>query len=185
VDVLIRVPAKGSVEGDAIAIPVEIKLSSNPDARKGLLAQLVDRYMSELGTSHGVFVIVWMIAPRLAKAHRPVWKSISACTAELTDQARGVLSTTKGTAVVAVVIVDASLTTVSEVKRKKEAGAADVRAKPGRGKPRAKKSSQPGGKRAGSGSTRGANKKGIPNTSPRTESTRRRKPSARKGKRAN
>ena len=109
VDVLARVPAAGSTEGDAIAIPVEVKLSNTPEARSGLRAQLVDRYMSELGTSHGAFVVVWMHAPNLAPAHRPIWSSFSAAAEELNEQARQVSESTKGAATVAALVVDATL----------------------------------------------------------------------------
>ena len=82
VDVLTRVAASGSIAGDAIVIPVEVKLSSNAEARTGLRDQLVGRYMSELGTSHGVFVVVWMDAPKVAANHRPIWPNRSAAEAE-------------------------------------------------------------------------------------------------------
>jgi hypothetical protein len=87
VDILARVPAPGSVSGDAIAVPIEVKISSNPDSRSALRVQLVDRYMSELATSFGIFAVVWMNATNLPKTHKPVWKNIAAATRDLEEQA--------------------------------------------------------------------------------------------------
>jgi hypothetical protein len=116
VDVLVRVPAIGSVEGDAIVIPIEVKLSSNAEARTAIQEQLVGRYMSELGSSHGAFVVVWMDAPKLGKAYRPVWESMSAAEADLRNQAQSVFDSTTGAATVAVLVVDATLRTLSRPK---------------------------------------------------------------------
>jgi hypothetical protein len=70
VDVLYRVPAAGIENGEAIAVPIEVKLSHNVEARTGLRDQLVGRYMSELGTNLGVFVVAWMGTP---PGYRPLW----------------------------------------------------------------------------------------------------------------
>ena len=53
VDVLVRVSASGTSGGDPIAIPIEVKRSDNGEARTGLREQLLNRYMSELGTTWG------------------------------------------------------------------------------------------------------------------------------------
>jgi hypothetical protein len=108
VDVLARVPAIGSVQGDPIAVPVEVKLSGNPEARTGLRNQLGQRYMGELGTTVGVFVVVWMDAPKLTKSHRPKWKSRTAAVAELREQAKAFTADSGGTMTIEPVVIDAS-----------------------------------------------------------------------------
>jgi hypothetical protein len=129
VDVLVRVPAIGSIEGDAIVIPIEVKLSSNAEARTGIQEQLVGRYMSELGSSHGAFVVVWMDAPKLAKTYRPIWESRSAAEADLQEQAQSVLDATKGAATITALIVDATLATIPGAKSKARKAARATKSK--------------------------------------------------------
>ena len=72
--------------------------------------QLVDRYMTQLGTSHGVFAVVWMGVPNLADLmphHRPQWPDIEAARAELDAQAEA--ARTDDAAVVRAIVIDASL----------------------------------------------------------------------------
>ena len=90
VDVLVQVPARGTACGDAIRIPIEVKLSCNDGAKTGIEAQLADRYMPQLGASHGVYVVVWMSLPEpqeLQKHHRPKWATIEAAERYLGQQA--------------------------------------------------------------------------------------------------
>ena len=91
VDVLVQVPGPGTVSGDKIRVPMEVKLSSNDEAKTGMQDQLVDRYMSQLGATHGVHVVVWMTTPnpgRLQRHHRPKWDCIETARRELDEEAR-------------------------------------------------------------------------------------------------
>ena len=110
VDILVQVPGRGTTTGDAIRVPIEVKLSFNGEAKTGMQRQLVDRYMSELGATHGVYVVVWMTTPepgRLERRHRPKWNGIEAARQALNDEA-GRLSEA-GRAQVRAVVVDGSL----------------------------------------------------------------------------
>ena len=109
-DVLVQVPGCGTVSGDAIRIPIEVKLSFNNEAKTGMRAQLADRYMPQLGASHGVYVVVWMTSPGAEVRdanHRPKWPSLESARGELREEARK-LSSELGIRVRAVVI-DGSL----------------------------------------------------------------------------
>ena len=87
VDVLVQVPGRGTVSGgDTIRVPIEVKLSPNDEAKTGMQAQLVDRYMPQLGATHGVYVVVWMTTPNPG-CLRPKWDCIEAARRELTEQA--------------------------------------------------------------------------------------------------
>ena len=92
VDVLVRVPVRGTTSGDAIQVPMEVKLSSNRQAKTGMQDQLVDRYMRQLGATHGVHVVVWMNTPdpeRLRPCHRPKkWSCIEEARRDLEEEAR-------------------------------------------------------------------------------------------------
>ena len=89
VDVLVRVPGPGTVAGDAIRVPMEVKLSSNDEAKTGMQDQLVDRYMPQLGATHGVHVVVWMTTPNPERRHhRPKWDCIETARRELDEEAR-------------------------------------------------------------------------------------------------
>ena len=88
-DILVQVPACGTVSGDAIRVPIEVKLSGNNEARTAVRAQLGERYMPQLGASHGVYVVVWMSSPRpqeLREHHRPKWPSIEVARADLQQE---------------------------------------------------------------------------------------------------
>ena len=87
VDILARVKAQGLVSGDAITVPIEVKISSNSKSRSALGEQLVDRYMAELATSFGIFAVVWMNATNLSRTHKPVWKNIATAKRDLEAQA--------------------------------------------------------------------------------------------------
>ena len=76
-DVLCRVPAAAAAKGTPISIPIEVKLSLNPEARTGLREQLAGRYMPQTAATGGVFVLVWFDAPGLAPRHRPIWPTIA------------------------------------------------------------------------------------------------------------
>gem|GEM_PF-2166137 len=60
VDILVQVPADGTAKGQALTIPIEVKFSDNDEAVSCFKDQLVDRYMNELGTRLGVFVVLWL-----------------------------------------------------------------------------------------------------------------------------
>jgi hypothetical protein len=113
-DVLVRIPAIGSTSLDPIAIPLEVKLSCNPEARTGLQDQLVNRYMSQLGTDVGAFIVAWMTAPNMSGRYRPHWETISDARVDLQQQARRA-ATDRHVAVEAIV-VEASLRRVMRRK---------------------------------------------------------------------
>ncbi len=110
VDILVQTPARATVSGDAIRVPVEVKLSGNDDARTAVRTQLAERYMPQLGASHGVYVVVWMSLPRpdeLQKRHRPKWTSIERARDGLREEAER-LSKERGIHV-RTIVVDGSL----------------------------------------------------------------------------
>ena len=91
VDVLVQALGRGTVSGDAIRVPIEVKLSSNDEAKTGMQEQLVGRYMPQLDATHGVYVVVWMTTPNpgcLRPGHRPKWDCIETARRELNEQAR-------------------------------------------------------------------------------------------------
>ena len=110
VDILVQVPGRGTVSGDAVRVPIEVKLSFNDEAKTGIRTQLADRYMLQLGASHGVYVVVWMSLPQpeqLREHHRPKWSSIAAARDGLRQEAES-LWQEKGIHV-RTVVVDGSL----------------------------------------------------------------------------
>jgi hypothetical protein len=110
VDALVSIPAVGTSIGDPIVLPIEVKRSGNREARTGLRDQLVNRYMSELGTSYGLFVVVWLDAQELPKEHRAVWSTLEDAKADLREQAKHVADETGGAVQVTTIVIDASLT---------------------------------------------------------------------------
>jgi hypothetical protein len=109
-DVLVQVPAQGSGSGTRIRIPLEVKLSCNDQVKTAMKEQLVDRYIRQLGTTHGLYVVAWMSVPDtklLSETHRPKWSSIDDARAELDTQASE-LSESEGV-VVRVIVLDAAL----------------------------------------------------------------------------
>jgi hypothetical protein len=109
-DVLVQVSAQGTTEAQSIRMPIEVKLSCNDDVKTAMKDQLVDRYMPQLGTSYGVYVVVWMDVPdraRLRPNHRPRWPDIDTAKAELEAQADS-LEQEEG-AMVTTILIDASL----------------------------------------------------------------------------
>jgi hypothetical protein len=126
VDVIVQIPATGSKTDEAIVVPVEVKLSRNKEAKTGLREQLVDRYIRQLGTNIGVFVVAWMQAPGLAKKDRPIWPSITAARKTLEKQAEKVNADTEGALTVKTVVLDATLAKSVQVasrrKRRVESG---------------------------------------------------------------
>jgi hypothetical protein len=125
VDVLTRIPASGSLSSDAIAIPIEVKRSSNPEGRTALRSQLVNRYMREIGTNFGVFVIAWMQAHQLVAKYKPIWKDIHSAKTELERQANELQISSSHT--VGVLVLDVSLPRRVSRKRKKPAVAKRAR----------------------------------------------------------
>lgn len=109
VDVLLRVPPVGTADGDPIALPLEVKRSDNREAKTGLGEQLVDRYMRELGTNVGAFIVVWLDAPGIPPSSKPVWESLPKAIEYLTQQAKELEAESGGATRVGVIVVDASL----------------------------------------------------------------------------
>jgi hypothetical protein len=107
VDVLCRIPATASAERDSIAIPVEVKLAHNPEVREGMRVQLAARYMKELGTDSGAYVVIWMNSPNLGRGYKPLWRTTAEAKSALGEQAEALK--TEGLDV-RVVLIDASLT---------------------------------------------------------------------------
>lgn len=110
VDILVQVPGRGTVSGDPIRVPIEVKLSFNDEAQTAIGAQLAERYIPQLCASHGVYVVVWMNLPRpeeLQAHRRPKWQSIESAREELRKEAER-LSRERGICVRAIV-VDGSL----------------------------------------------------------------------------
>lgn len=137
VDVLYRVPAVGAANGDAIVIPIEVKLSHNSEARTGLRDQLVDRYMSELGTEVGVYVVAWVGTDKKA-AYRSLWPSIDSAKAQLPSLVQAAVGS-RPTTDVRAVVVDATLSRIAnfdQMESKAAAGAKNrvARKKTARGK---------------------------------------------------
>lgn len=89
-DVLVDVPARGTITGAPIQVPIEVKLSSNDEVKTAMRAQLVERYVDELHASDGVYVVVWMDIPErseLKRTHRPKWPDLATARTELDEQA--------------------------------------------------------------------------------------------------
>lgn len=140
VDVFCSVPPVGTVSVDPIVVPIEVKLSHNPEARSGLQDQLVARYMAELGTTLGVFVVVWMGS---GQGYKPLWPSIEEVKIDLTQRAAELMASTGGD--IRVVVVDASLPMSGKPvrgSRKKAHGKKQKAAKTGPSTKRSKKSSK-------------------------------------------
>ncbi len=109
VDVLCEVPAVGSDSGEPIRIPIEVKLAHNPEARTGLRDQLAERYMREVGTGLGVYVVVWMGTGNAAARYRPLWKSPKDALEDLEDLARAVMAASPEPMDIRCTVIDASL----------------------------------------------------------------------------
>ena len=107
VDVLCRIPAAASAERDSIAIPIEVKLAHNPEAPLGMGTQLASRYMKELGTDSGIYVVIWMAAPKVGKGYAAFWRTIGEAESELRKQAEALRRAGMD---VRVIVIDASLT---------------------------------------------------------------------------
>ena len=110
VDILVTVPGRGTVSGAAIRVPIEVKLSSNKAAKTSMQDQLVDRYMRQLGATHGVYIVVWMSVPDLKSlqaSHQPQWSSLMAAREELLEEAQRL--STNAEICVRLVVVDGSL----------------------------------------------------------------------------
>ena len=110
IDILAQVASCGTVSGDAIRVPIEVKLSANDQAKTGIQQQLVDRYMRQPGVSHGVYVVVWMNLAQpesLQTQHRPRWQSIESARRDLRAEAERV--SREGGICVRAVVVDGSL----------------------------------------------------------------------------
>lgn len=109
VDVLCEVPAVGSDSGEPIRIPIEVKLAHNPEARTGLRDQLAERYMREIGTGLGVYVVVWMGTGNAAARYRPLWMSPQDALRDLEDSARAVMAASPEPKDIRCIVIDASL----------------------------------------------------------------------------
>jgi hypothetical protein len=94
---------------EAISVPIEVKRSCNPEARSALPDQLFGRYMTQLGTNVGLYVVVWLSAPRLPRSARPIWPTMQSASQALEQQSADVSQATAGTSAVSLFILDASL----------------------------------------------------------------------------
>jgi hypothetical protein len=112
-DVLCHVPAAAAMTDVPIAIPLEVKLSFNPQARSGLQDQLAGRYIPQTAATGGVFVLVWMDAPRLSAANRPLWPTLADAQQDLNRLAADENSKVGATSDVRVAFIDASLPTAT------------------------------------------------------------------------
>jgi hypothetical protein len=119
-DVLCRVPASGTVTDAPIAVPLEVKLSFNPQARSGLQDQLAGRYIPQVAATGGVFVLVWMDAPRLSAAYRPLWPGLADARQDLGRLAEEENAKAGGTTEVRVAFIDASLPAAGSPARSRE-----------------------------------------------------------------
>jgi hypothetical protein len=119
-DVLCRIPAGATATDTPIAVPLEVKLSFNPQARSGLQDQLVGRYIPQVAATGGVFVLVWTDAARLSPSHRPLWKTLAAAQQDLNAVAADAKANTPGSTDVRVAFVDASLPTVPTTRSKRQ-----------------------------------------------------------------
>lgn len=106
-DVLVDIPGLGTVGSDPIRLPIEVKLSHNQDAKSAMETQLVGRYVSELGTNCGVYVVVWMGEP--GGTRRPRWKSIDEAKADLARQALDLMNSSEDYLHLRTVVIDGSL----------------------------------------------------------------------------
>ena len=74
------------------------------------LAAAANRYMRQLGASHGVYVVVWMDLPRreeLLSHHRPKWPFLDGAREDLQREASRLLG--ERGMLVRTIVVDASL----------------------------------------------------------------------------
>ncbi len=106
-DVVVNIPGSGTAGSDPICVPIEVKLSHNSDAKTAMENQLVGRYMSELGTNCGVYVVVWMDEP--GGTRKPRWKSIDDAKVDLARQARDLMNSSKDHLHLLAVVIDGSL----------------------------------------------------------------------------
>lgn len=109
-DVLVQVSAQGSGSGTRVRIPLEVKLSCNDQVKTAMKDQLVNRYIPQLGATHGLYVVAWMSVPdidTLRDGHRPKWSSLDAARAALEAQASD-LCESEGV-VVRAIVLDAAL----------------------------------------------------------------------------
>jgi hypothetical protein len=65
--------------------------------------------MSELGTSFGVFVVLWFDAPNLPQKYKPKWQTLEHARAELKELKTKIDGETDNAIQIAMVVVDASL----------------------------------------------------------------------------
>lgn len=106
-DVLVDVPRAGAVGRAPIAVPVEVKLSHNQEAKTAMKTQLVERYMDELGTSCGCYVVVWMDEP--GGSRKPRWGSMDQARAILSKQAADLDGGSDGERHLRAIVIDGSL----------------------------------------------------------------------------
>ncbi len=110
-DVLVQASARGTSSGSGIRVPIEVKLSCNRQVKSGMKDQLFDRYIPQLGATHGLYVVIWMSIPdpeKLKSNHRPKWSTLEIARLELDEQANELSSRDQGFRVRALVL-DAAL----------------------------------------------------------------------------
>jgi hypothetical protein len=109
VDVFLRPTSTKSDQAFESCVPIEVKRSCNEQAKTSLISQLANRYLKELRVVSGVYVVVWLEAPKLASHHRPVWKTRRDAELDLEQQAATWKRSSSGTQRVATIVLDASL----------------------------------------------------------------------------
>ena len=79
-DIKVQAP---TVDGNIVAVVIELKRSTNRDVSTSLRTQLVDQYLTGEGLTHGIYLIGWCgtarwsrsLKPRPAKCDIPNWRS--------------------------------------------------------------------------------------------------------------
>lgn len=104
-DVKYEVVGSGTLSGDPIVIPIEVKLSHNPEAVTGLKDQLVDRYMPQANADVGVYVVAYV---GKVTGSRPKWNSVDSARTHLRELVTAAIEGRPGADVRALVI-DATL----------------------------------------------------------------------------
>lgn len=117
-DIFCHVPARGTLNlSDPIVIPIEVKLSHNPEAKTALTDQLTHRYVVQSNAEAGIMIVAWMGRPK-GRQFRPRWPSLAAAKRDLQAQADTVMAEFPGITIFTAVI-DASLPTAKKAIAKK------------------------------------------------------------------
>lgn len=79
----LRVDAINPHRDDVLTVIIEAKIASNSEVRTALQTQLVDRYMHDIGTTAGIFLVIW---PDNEAATTPAGNTSTIARASLTAQ---------------------------------------------------------------------------------------------------